>query len=182
MDRGGGGDGRGGDDRGSDDKAATAEAMEAEAVVFDGDNMCEIKREVDLPSLHYQNSVISYHLRHIAPSPPPPPSDLASGFSNLNLSSNGMMDEENQLQARLQKASQLGKGSYQYMGKSGGNINGSGSPVNSYMKGPTNGLGGYASQYRSLDSPTSSFHGVGGSGGYVMNPSYWRNPILERFK
>ncbi|KAK1427294.1 hypothetical protein QVD17_15977 [Tagetes erecta] len=53
MDRGGGGDGRGGDgrggdDRGSDDKAATAEAMEAEAVVFDGDNMCEIKREVDV--------------------------------------------------------------------------------------------------------------------------------------
>ncbi|KAK1415547.1 hypothetical protein QVD17_31330 [Tagetes erecta] len=84
------------------------------------------------------------------------PSDLVSGFSNLNLSSNGMMDEENQLQARLQKSSQLGKGSYQYMGKSGGNING---------------LGGSASQYQSLDSPTSSFHGLGGSGGYVMNPS-----------
>ncbi|KAI3731105.1 hypothetical protein L1987_62288 [Smallanthus sonchifolius] len=99
------------------------------------------------------------------------PSDLVTSFSNFSLSSNGMVDEENQLQARVQKASQLGKGSYQHMGISGGPINGQGSPVNSYMKGPVNGSGGSPSRYQNLDSPSSSFYGLGGGGGYVMNPA-----------
>ncbi|KAI7730864.1 hypothetical protein M8C21_013478 [Ambrosia artemisiifolia] len=102
------------------------------------------------------------------------PSDLVSGFSNLNLSTNGMVDEETQLQARVQKAAHLAKGSNQYMGKSGGPRIGQGSPVNSYMKGPTvtNGSGGSPSRHQNLDSPSSSFYGLGGGGGgYVMNPT-----------
>ncbi|KAL8257530.1 hypothetical protein R6Q59_029571 [Mikania micrantha] len=63
-------------------------------------------------------------------------SDLVTGFSNLNLSTNGQ-----------------------------------GSPVNSYMKGLTNGSGGSPSQYQNLDSTNSSFYGLGGSGGYIMNPA-----------
>ncbi|KAK1415544.1 hypothetical protein QVD17_31327 [Tagetes erecta] len=82
-------------------------------------------------------------------------SDLVTGFSGLNLSTNGMMDDDSQLQARVQKASQLSKGSYQYMGKSGGIINGSGG----------------SPQYQSHDSPRSSFQGLGGSGSYMMNPA-----------
>ncbi|XP_076891639.1 pumilio homolog 1-like isoform X2 [Bidens hawaiensis] len=82
-----------------------------------------------------------------------------TGFSNLNISNNGMVDEEAQLQARVQNAAR-------YMGKSGGPINGHGSPVNSYMKGPTNG---------SIGSPSSPFFyglgGSGGGGGYMMNPA-----------
>ncbi|KAK9063407.1 hypothetical protein SSX86_017277 [Deinandra increscens subsp. villosa] len=97
------------------------------------------------------------------------PSDLVTGFSNLNLSSNGMVDGENKLQARVQNASHLAKGSYPYMGKSGGPVNGQGSPVNSYMKGPTNGSG--SPQYRNLDSPGSSSYGLGGGWGYIMNPA-----------
>ncbi|GJZ98593.1 pumilio homolog 1-like protein [Tanacetum coccineum] len=60
------------------------------------------------------------------------PSDLISGFSGLNLSTNGQ-----------------------------------GSPVNSYMKGATNGAVG-SPQYQNLDGPNSSFYGMGG--GYMMNP------------
>ncbi|KAJ9553419.1 hypothetical protein OSB04_017464 [Centaurea solstitialis] len=78
-----------------------------------------------------------------------------------------MVDEDN----HLQNTSQLGKGSYSYMGK--GDLESSslladkqGSPVNSYMKGPSNGAGGSPSQYQNLDSPSSSFYG-----GYMMNPA-----------
>ncbi|KAI7757765.1 hypothetical protein M8C21_008993 [Ambrosia artemisiifolia] len=98
--------------------------------------------------------------------------DLVNGLSGLTLSTNGMADDEGQLQARVQTAAQLAKGSYHHMGKSGGPSNGSGgSPVNSYMKGPTNGSGG-SPQYQNLDSPSSSFYGLGGGGGgYMMNPA-----------
>ncbi|KAI3731106.1 hypothetical protein L1987_62289 [Smallanthus sonchifolius] len=99
------------------------------------------------------------------------PSDLVTGFSNLCLSTNGMVDEENQLQARVQNASQLGKGSYQHMGKSVGPINAQGSPVNSYIKGHANGSGGSPSRYQNLDSPSSPFYGLGGGGGYIVNPA-----------
>ncbi|KAM0043182.1 putative armadillo-like helical, nucleic acid binding NABP, pumilio domain-containing protein [Helianthus debilis subsp. tardiflorus] len=102
------------------------------------------------------------------------PSDLASDFSNLTLLNNGMVDEETQLRARAQNAAHLAKGSNQYMGKSGGPRIGQGSPVNSYMNGPmaNNGSGNSPSRYQNLDSPSSSFYGLGGSsGGYMMNPT-----------
>ncbi|KAI7730863.1 hypothetical protein M8C21_013477 [Ambrosia artemisiifolia] len=97
--------------------------------------------------------------------------DLVNGLSGLTLSTNGMADDEGQLQARVQTAAQLAKGSYHHMGKSGGPSNGHGSPGNSYMKGPSNGSGG-SPQYQNLDSPSSSFYGLGGGGGgYMMNPA-----------
>lgn len=99
------------------------------------------------------------------------PSDLVTGFSGMTLSANDMVDEENHLQARIENTSQLGKGLYPYMGKGDiGNpsllADAQGSPVNSYIKGPTNGAGGSPSQYQNLDSPSSSFYG-----GYMMNPT-----------
>ncbi|KAJ0764383.1 putative armadillo-like helical, nucleic acid binding NABP, pumilio domain-containing protein [Helianthus annuus] len=101
------------------------------------------------------------------------PADLVNGFSGLSLSTNGMADEETQLPARVQNTAQLGKGSYHHMGKGGGPSNGHGSPVNSYMKGPTgtNGSGNSPSRYQNLDSPSSSFYGLGGGNGYMMNPA-----------
>ncbi|XP_071685725.1 pumilio homolog 1-like [Rutidosis leptorrhynchoides] len=79
------------------------------------------------------------------------PSDLISGLSGLTLSGNGMTDG-------IQNTSHLRNGSYQYVGN--------GSPVNSYMKGPTNGAGGSPSQYQNIDSPGSSLYN-----GYMMNPA-----------
>lgn len=99
------------------------------------------------------------------------PSDIVSGFSGMTISTSGLADEENHLQARVQNASQLAKGSYQYISKGGGPINGHGSPVNSYIKGSTNGSGGSPSQYQNLDSPSSPFYSLGGGGGYMMNPA-----------